>query len=29
MKKVSIVSKIGLSKYIGPHILKEAETIIK
>ena len=26
-KKVSIVSKGGLSKYIGPHILKEAETI--
>jgi hypothetical protein len=26
-KKVSIVSKRGLSKYIGPYILKEAEPI--
>ena len=26
-KKVSIVSRRGLSKYIGPYILKEAETI--
>ncbi len=26
-KKVSVVSKRGLSKYIGPYILKEAETI--
>ena len=26
-KKVNIVSRRGLSKYIGPYILKEAETI--
>lgn len=26
-KKVSIVSRRGLSKYIGPYILKEAETV--
>jgi len=26
-KKVSIVSRRGLSKYIGPYILKEAENI--
>lgn len=26
-KKVSIVSRRGLSKYIGPYILKEAEPI--
>lgn len=26
-KKVSIVSKNGLSKYIGPYILREAEII--
>lgn len=26
-KKVSIVSRNGLSKYIGPYILQEAETI--
>lgn len=26
-KKVSIVSKRGLSKYIGPYILKEAERV--
>lgn len=26
-KKVSIVSRRGLNKYIGPYILKEAETI--
>jgi predicted nucleotidyltransferase len=26
-KKVSIVSKRGLSKYIGPYILKEAEPV--
>ena len=26
-KKVTIVSKRGLSKYIGPYILKEAEAI--
>ena len=26
-KKVTIVSKRGLSKYIGPYILQEAETI--
>ena len=26
-KKVTIVSRRGLSKYIGPYILKEAETI--
>lgn len=28
-KKVNIVSRRGLSKYIGPYILKEAETIGK
>ena len=28
-KRVSVVSKNGLNKYIGPHILKEAETIEK
>ena len=28
-KKVNIVSRRGLSKYIGPYILKEAETIEK
>jgi predicted nucleotidyltransferase len=26
-KKVTIVSKRGLSKYIGPYILREAESI--
>lgn len=26
-KKVTVVSKRGLSKYIGPYILQEAETI--
>ena len=26
-KKINIVSKRGLSKYIGPYILKEAEAI--
>ena len=26
-KKVSVVSRRGLSKYIGPYILKEAETV--
>jgi predicted nucleotidyltransferase len=26
-KKVSIVSRRGLSRYIGPYILREAETI--
>ena len=26
-KKVNIVSRRGLNKYIGPYILKEAETI--
>ena len=26
-KKINIVSRRGLSKYIGPYILKEAETI--
>ena len=26
-KKVNVVSRRGLSKYIGPYILKEAETI--
>ena len=28
-KRVSVVSRNGLNKYIGPHILKEAETIEK
>ena len=28
-KKVNIVSRRGLSKYIGPYILQEAETIGK
>lgn len=28
-KKASVVSKNGLSKYLGPHILKEAEPIGK
>jgi predicted nucleotidyltransferase len=27
VKKVSVVSRRGLSKYIGPYILKEAEPI--
>ena len=26
-KKVSVVSRRGLNKYIGPYILKEAETV--
>ena len=28
-KKVTVVSKRGLSKYIGPYILQEAETIVE
>ncbi len=28
-RRVSVVSRNGLNKYIGPHILKEAETIEK